>query len=361
MTNTRLEWKFKNQLINTIVATGGMVFGGAARDKYLHDSHATAFYSKGTVYKDVYCDPSVMPHLSGRFLTPNDIDAYINKESHAKLLTALKKVCPSINEVFKKDLHTYFPDTMVAAGRITHYRYSVQMMAISSPMLGCLIHEIGSVVGQRRGRDWLHILNEASSQSYIDLMVAVTGSVYKAIDPPFGPVDFACNSLLLDRLGFRLSRHYATAGNDPVNHTKSFMQVLGQIDNKQAVLANLRWYRVDKMEAKGWLIIGLYNEVERVKIEYSGHCIICHSNVPHDHFKLKCCDARYHPQCLHQAIVEGATSMKTRNECIMCSTALNKIQEDADRLEDYMADRGIPLRSTAEGDPVLPPLDDLYA
>lgn len=340
---TRMDWKFKNQLIKTIIANGGMVFGGTARDKYLHDAHATAFYDQGGMYRDMYADPEVMQHLSGRFVTPNDIDAYICKESHARLLIALKRICPGLNEVFKRDLHKYFQDTKVAAGRVTHYRYTISAMAINTSMLECLIKELEGVLGGIH-RSVRTVLYKASIHSHIDLMVATSAAVYRHVDPPFGPVDFACNSLLLDKSGFRLSRQFAVA-TDPYDLTKKFIDVLAQIEHKQAVLVTLKWHRVEKMRGSKWTIVGLYNEIQHVDSDsdsdseyskYSGHCIICHEGVHDDHFKLKCCDARYHPHCLYNAIVQGTTSMMSRRECIMCSAGTNNIKDDAVRLADYM-------------------------
>ena len=41
----KCEWKMKTAIIRTVVAAGGTVFGGAVRDYWLHDHHASQFYA----------------------------------------------------------------------------------------------------------------------------------------------------------------------------------------------------------------------------------------------------------------------------------------------------------------------------
>lgn len=351
---SRMDWQFKNKLIGAVIANGGMVFGGTARDKYLHDCHAHAFYNEDASIRDMYNLPVIMPELSGRFVTPNDIDAYICKTNHAKLINSLRRVCPSIHEIFHRDLRTYFPDTNIPVGQITHYRYKISMMAISPSMMGSLTRELSGTLTPMNRYSFLKVLEAACEASHIDLMVATFPSRYQYTDPPFGMLDFECNGLILDQTGFRLSRQLIRPGNDPYCHTKKFMNVLKQIESKQAVLVNLRWYRVSKMESYGWEIQGLYKEIEPITADYSGHCIICHSHVPHEHFKLKCCDARYHVSCLYQASVQGNMSMMAKNKCIMCSTPLKDIKSDVLRFTSYMTYKNYTL-------PLPPPTEDIYA
>jgi hypothetical protein len=52
--------------------------------------------------------------------------------------------------------------------------------------------------------------------------------------------------------------------------------------------------------------------------------------------KLKCCDARYHPRCLQNALDTGDHSMTARQACVMCSQHLPSIVTDSTNLAGYL-------------------------
>ena len=76
-------------------------------------------------------------------------------------------------------------------------------------------------------------------------------------------------------------------------------------------------YRIQNMINNNWLVED--NLVRSVRDKsYAGHCIICHGALEEVHFKLHCCDGRYHGKCLQDAMTVGEHAMRLKNQCIMC-------------------------------------------
>jgi hypothetical protein len=190
------------------------------------------------------------------------------------------------------------------------------------------------------------MLNEGKRKIYLDLMVYVK-DVDTMPDPPFGSLDFACNALILDKYGYRLSLYIKIA--DPVHRLKKMLEIMKDIEAKKTEVVNVKWYRMRKMLRKGWSISGVMQHIEQVREDdYSGYCLICHGSLNEldptvfdivPHMKLKCCDARYHPSCLSQAINDGDNSIAVRGKCPMCSKVLDHVRADGQTLAEYIDNR----------------------
>ena len=364
----RLRWKLKNKAINIIVNNGGMVFGGAVRDKYLHDVHATAFFEHvrtltsetldelGKTRAELYQDDSYMPELKGRFVSPNDIDAYIHIADQTKLLSAIKVEFPCCTKLFERDIKQYFPNLTVEPDTIMHHRYALRTMRTTemanwlSKFTRMVPYEIRTELKEfivklrTRTRDISYL---GRYPVYLDLMVYVKPYDSTMPDPPFGSLDFMCNALILDKSGFRLSKHIEMS--DPLARLKAMTGIMNEIEEKKATVVNIAWYRVRKMLRKGWKVAGIFHHIEQVEeSEYDGHCLICHGRLNEidpdvfdviPHMKLKCCDARYHPLCMLKAIDTGEHSMRVRTACAMCNQPLPDITSDGDNLAGYLDNR----------------------
>lgn len=342
-----------------------MIFGGAARDKFLHDIHSTKFYEHvhnlsrdeldlmGKTANELYQDPTYLPDLHGRFVCPADIDAYIHASEHEKLMEALGDKVPVIKKVFERDAKRYFPEMKIDYGAVTHYRYHLRMMQINE-VRGWL-HTLDKIIPielRQEHRNYVYnvrngimgVLNEGIRLIKLDLMVYTKAYDSTMPDPPFGDVDFRCNSLIWDNSGFRLSK--AIPLRDPVARFKTLEQVMSDIEEQRADVVSLKWYRVQKMMRRGWKVCGLFRNIQQIRdITYEGHCIICHGSLTEQddieatiipHMKLKCCDGRYHPSCLLQAITVGDHSMQMRGCCSHCSQPLIGITKDGDNLNGFI-------------------------
>ena len=368
MGRKRAKWKLTNKAIEIIIANGGQIFGGAVRDKYLHDIHARAFYDHvkgldpgadefhgGKSITELYQDKTFKSDLFGRFIVPKDIDAYIHISDQSTLINALRKVFPCITALFNRDIKQYFPSLEIEENTIMHFRYALRAMN-TTEIHQWLARLFSIVPGEIRNehRTFLHELSNVSMEMlregrraiYLDLMVNVrantSGSM--ALDPPFGNLDFFCNSLILDKHGYKLSTQVKIA--DPLCRFNKLCSIMKDIETKVAKVDNVVWYRVRKMMKRGWKVEGIFTHIEQIHDNaYDGHCLICHEtlneleSVVYDsipHMKLTCCDARYHPRCLLSALNTGEHSMTARQMCAMCSQPLHEIMKDSRNLAGYI-------------------------
>lgn len=343
--------------MNAIIYNGGIVFGGAVRDKYLHDAHATKFFqqAENTEEKTImqlYQDPTYLPEFSGRFIVPNDIDAYVHITDHQRVLDSLRRLVPKVTKLFERDIKDYFPETNVCTGTIMHHRYFLNPIVAMPSILNWITQDAmfsheQSYIGNQITRSLDSIIARARKPIVLDLLVHV-GAYNARPDPPFGVLDFECNALILDASGFRLSREFVGGGTGAYARQKTMERLMQDIEAKRARVTKLDWYRVRKMKKRGWKIYGVFEEIEEMyeSENYPGHCLICHDNLSKVdieadkratlHLKLKCCDARYHPRCLVKAYGEGTAAMVERERCMMCSKDLTHTSEDAELLTTFV-------------------------
>lgn len=344
----RVEWKIKNKVMQTIVDAGGIVFGGAVRDKCLHDMHADAFYEKcEDVLDDRYDDHNFMPELHGRWAIPVDIDATIHADKVDALMTAFAKSFGKVRKVFERDAKKYLPNIEVNDQQLRHMR--VQLMYCSNTNARAVYKAYDSNVPSAIRDEFPEIrlmmrdmLDRAKQMEpiVVDLLVSMTDAKTEPPEAPFGHIDFRCNALLMDKTGIRLSRMYR-AGLTATQRVRVLGEVLKEIEGGVAMAVGpTEWYRVCKMRAKGWKVKGCFSHVRVVKeTDYNGHCIICHDQMhegdyhPPFHMKLACCDARYHMGCMIDAIQKGEHAMERTMECIMCKKNVLAIGRDGVLLE----------------------------
>lgn len=345
----KLEWKLKNKIVQIIVENDGEVFGGTARDKYLHDTHANLTYRDITENSDnnalinfdeKYNDEEFRPDLFGRKVIMNDIDATIHVSKRDALIEKIKEEHPSIRKIFTRDPKEYFPTLSIERNQIDHERYLIDIVntpaffsLFNSTLMGRIKRDIPEL---EQAMNALFTSIRSIKYIWIDLMVIKTPSFLFDIEAPFGDPDFECNSLIMNKNGFRVSSYlfkkYSMASYDIVAKTNLLSKIMQDILKKDAVFIynyNYPWYRINKMKNKGWNIVGLFKNIETLNEEnYDGYCIICNDSIQSEMYKFKCCDARYHHQCMIEAFTTGTASILDSNKCIMCRNDLSHIERD---------------------------------
>jgi len=326
------QWKLNNKLINVIIENDGEIFGGAVRDKYLHDTHSFEFYNiinkliEENVQKTIdinalYNDKSFHPELFGRWVVPNDIDALIHIDKYDNLIEKIKeKMGGEMKKLYSRDLKIYFPNIKIEENQVRHERFHIT--PIDKKKIVSLLIDIRKLVPYEM-KDYLLNLNcfaktiQTMKPIILDLIVLLKDVKY---DPPFGNIDFECNSLIMDRDSIRLSSQFEKSQN-PSMITDFLTKILNDILQKKAVFIynnGYSWNRLCKMISKQWTIEGIFKDIEIVNEPFTGHCIICHEVFCNKMMKLKCCDSRYHPKCLLIAMESGTSSILSKSKCIMC-------------------------------------------
>ena len=338
----RVEWKMKKAMMVDIIANNGYIFGGAVRDWHLHEKGATAFYrahvGKGKTNAQVdalYNDEEYMPEFGHRMVVPVDIDACIPSAYLDGLLKSWKEKRFNVVRIFSHDPAEYIPGIELQPGEVEHMRFKVFMAPKIFTMFPTpLAQELDQmlVAFAKQVEDKI----QGSLKPFtIDLMV-VKGQL-QGLEAPFGNLDFECNGLIASKEGIKLSKHVC-GGFDPMHYNGERNRILDDIMGKKAVLARHCTHeeddrniqaRVKKMLQKGWTIVG-FKSVDYVcgssdgekaiaDEDELGHCIVCHDDIPkNNHYKMACCNGRFHLRCLVQAMTTGVSAMASTEECLMC-------------------------------------------
>lgn len=379
----RLMWKLKNMVIGFAVDKGATVFGGAARDKYLHDKHAIQFYREteeevakaidarmagadldaGAADLDAdirtkYDDTTFKPHLFGRWVVPNDVDLFIHESKLANLLKVLGTQF-TVKHRFTRDPVKYIPTIEAGADTLEHHCYDLLPIVPSAAIRSLTAHLPSYIVAAlREATDelWgkMKEIEGRTARIRMDVMVSKVPLEEAQPKPPFGPVDFLCNGLLLDANGFHLSGLLYYGLSSPLHRMERLEAIFRQIERREAVVHRCPpLHRIRKMMERGWTINSDDAFVHVVKVkgdapapadaQNQDKCIICHSEFEGDdaQYKLKCCNARYHARCLVNAAEIGPASMLATETCIMCKRILVDLEGDVTLLrsiDDTVAD-----------------------
>lgn len=346
----KYEWKIKKAVADTIIANGGSLFGGAVRDMYMHDTHADMYYEKHIIYTSnteeykVYEDVSYLPETYGRVTVPNDIDACISEKKFESLLDALNELKITLVKKFERDPSGYLRHCTIVSGQVKHYSYSIT--SLNCKEIHCAVRKtcIPECLKYMPGfqtflENMGKLLDEIPSIIFdLDLMVISEHESGTIVDAPFGNLDFECNGLIMDSNGIRLSKHIKPDIKNPIKRQGELARILDDVFYKKAVMCErATLQRTKKMYIKGWMIhtenIIVMNTSYLAELAESvsddgssstgGHCIICHEDCQNPHLKLKCCDARYHPNCLKECWVSGYHSIHRTKKCPMCRTKLS--------------------------------------
>lgn len=319
-------YKLRRQVENIILQHGGIIFGGHVRDVVLRDIHATEFYKlvgnadKQNMYNDATCHPE----WDGRLAVSNDIDCYMVSHAVEAFLESLADEHITVYKVFEHtDARNYLPNLDVPSGVLSHIRYNVTNISretvryvksivnesISTSARTLLTHHIDSFVSS---------LQEESIKAQpvvLDMFIAGCYNFHRMC-PPFGPVDFECNGLIMEKGGIMLAPSLYPQLS-VMARQKMMQRIIKDISQRKAVYVDdsfLPPWRIQKMLAKGWTVDMKYvvSHIEPA----ADVCIFCHDNIDTKHYKLPCCSAVYHKECLVNVL-----SSDFRSCCIQCKQA----------------------------------------
>jgi hypothetical protein len=301
----------------------------------------------------MYDDPSVLPHLFGRWAVPNDIDMFIHESKVDVLHTALVKGF-DVMKCFSRDPTQYIPDIDVNGDEVDHQRWRLRPIrpSMAAQMRDTLRDNVSFAMYTHLAKLMVPFLFQMALVDAPPIMMDIfvskvpLDSPLPQPRPPFGKVDFMCNGLELTGAGIQLSRGIvAPLIREPIRKHRMLNRILEQILRKEAVIndASTPLFRFTKMRAKGWAVKGAeYRVVVPMPLAANPEqCIICHDAFNdaapeadgHDHYKLTCCNARYHSACLVRAAEAGQTAMIDTRECIHCKKYQLDITPDIDLLK----------------------------
>ena len=330
----RCEARFLLRFVNDIIDAGAVLFGGAPRDLILAKHHESQYFAAGGTDEDFDDTTTHLPEWSDRGLIPNDIDAYIYDDDFALLeLNWSRLHMQKVSRVVvQSSTYLNMPDSA------THYKYVLSIANReyfnSNLMLAGFHPDLRALVSDcvhRFTADMKVRMAGCRSQVRLDLLVIPRGT------PLLLCHDFNVNGLCMDGRGVWLSPGLAK-GLAPLDTHLALQDVLTDVRAKRAKY--LGWedvtnFRLRKLLEKGWTVpLSLVQAVEG-GAPYEGHCIVCHerfvknketetveqpSAVEAKHYKLRCCDARYHASCLMDA---AFAKMCASGHCLLCSRTLN--------------------------------------
>lgn len=345
------EWKIKQAIANIILEIGGVIFGGFVRDTLLHDHCAKKYYDKvkddgfsASVQNICYNDETVYPETKDRRLIPNDIDCYLeNAEMVAQFESTLSRHKYSYHRIFvRQNASEYIPRLNVPDNSLIHIRYKIYCFDhvakynLKSTILSALPLEFRTLCNEHIN-ECINRLYEASSDvNYVTIDALVKKNPDLQVEAPFGNIDFECNALILTKDGIRLSNQLMISHGIVEATARAFKlaQIIQDISQKRAVVARnehpMDSFRFQKMKKKGWDIITNLELIQEIPYppptKYEKDiCIICHDNFEGKFYKLKCCSAKYHKDCLLQTINNGTSAMALTMCCIVCKRRTHNI------------------------------------
>lgn len=316
-----------------ILKNDGMIFGGFVRDSIIHDHFATEFYDSIEFLEDYlearakYSDPSFIPHTKDRMLIPTDIDCIMTRSQRDLVLKAFKRKQLKWKQLFVRSPSEYFhgfdgPSDM----EHVRYRVKVDFSRLRETLQRLPISvDVHSIVTP---------LEEENVEIIIDMLLT-----NEMPDDPFCTrIDFECNALFMTKHAISVSSRLVEA-KDIYKRNKMTQSIITDIIQRRAVLRRnsvmslTDLIRANKMFGKGWQITNLkFQTVKDDTIDEM--CIICHCNVTPNHFKMTCCNSRFHAKCLRELINSQLNSEDFNNDsCPMCRGYASFTRSDAELVD----------------------------
>lgn len=338
----KMSWLMTVDVMQGILSHRGCLFGNSVRDIYLHDSHAIDFYAdpeiqvNNTDINTLYKDKTVLPEFDGRWAIPSNIEAMIHisqKRSFIKFLAGKFTI-----EYISED------NLVLKEGELKHYQ--IKLFAFSIPALKTQIYKslAGSIYDMTAAinkltNDYLNnLMNLSKSLPSItlDMYVSNVPLEKKQPEPPFNTnIEVLSNALIYDESGIRFTKQLITHFDSIARQQRKLDKTLKNILNYVAI-ANGQLTANNKLKElvnNGWAISYDYVHFHIVREKYDGHCIICHDQFESTkhHYKMTCCDARFHEDCLQQAYASDKNT-----ECILCKKYMYYMPHDKARLDSVI-------------------------
>ncbi len=337
---SRKKYKLSKKLIEIIQNSNGYIFGGAVRDMILHNYNAEEFYLKiskdfledlnktdlSEIEKDnkvsewdlndkqlKYNNPEIYPEYIDRFLYPNDIDCFMSLESKKIFLMMLRIHRLRFKEITKEEPLKIYMEHISDL----HRRLKIQKFQVTLDLEDLFISVMNFNVKE---------------MPIINIDIITQDNSIKDLYPPFGAVDFECNSLLLTPTNnYMLSPHLFLDINTAKHKLYKIQEIIKDIENKTAkVVEQVPLYRVDKMKKNGWKIIAKFKEksyiLELKDSEEEEICPLCCDKFKKGEYYLKrsCCKSSiYHQDCFRDLI-----DLNIRKCCPLCLDDFDKSEID---------------------------------
>ena len=290
------------ELAEMAVNCGGTIFGGYVRDFIRHEECSKEFFKHNKL--EDFSNSDVSPETIDRLLLPSDLDIHFeNNMDYRKFRADMRAAfyLPAVKGI--SNMYTDGP-------RVHHIKVDAVLHIDPGRVMRGL--KIRSVMAKEIIKP--AILERISSMSIettpISMDILITSD-----KPPFSKLDFRCNGLVLNKDGISLCDDLKN-GLGPLGVHRTLMNVFDDIKNKRAVVENLKSTRWDKMEAKGWDLVGA--SVEKVK-KVGEECLICLQDIdPDGVHKLQCCNAYYHFDCLSRQITYPTRGIVDSGKCTHC-------------------------------------------
>lgn len=287
-----MKWKLMNQAKAVVLNHDGIVFGGFVRDALLHDQAAKRFYAackaRGLSTQQYYTDRAFLSEAADRLTVPKDIDCLVTLSQYTDINEALEDKGFRTEVKQRQSIRHYFPcrsgERPEFHKLVDHIRVKV---SLNTP--ACIAHHLAAC---SFSMDFFCTLDDA---------------------PPHRIVlneelDFECNGLLLTKMGLQLSpaalRCYPDVDcRDPIAVLNKLHEVVQNVLQKKTTCFDVFVpdVRLKKLLNQGWTLEG-DSFTTLGNVPYEGHCLVCHDPIEDRSVKLRCCDARYHFGCLHQAL-----------------------------------------------------------
>lgn len=323
--DSKNTWNVMKVLKQCIIDNNGIIFGGFVRDSIIHDHFSSAYYEKNAELsisdeeaQQLYANMLYMPETLGRLVIPHDIDCFMVENDYNMFINGLKDNRLTCKAVFDRTASEYINGfEKVGDDSLRHRRITVQVD------VNHVLKELYALPIKFDRQPFEQQLFQVMPPP---IVVDVITSKHVRHDPYLTDVDFECNSLYITRHGLSICPTLSK-GLSEYDKWIEINRIISDIISKVAIYMHPNGTnqsiakRVDNLIERGWTIDDYLKSITSVSDgSYEGHCIICHESVPGVHFKLTCCDARYHGHCLKRVLELEHSPFK--QECIMCKAPL---------------------------------------
>ena len=283
------KWKMVKRIISMCHDYNGIIFGGAARDSYIHDYDARKFCQKYDI--ETYNDVEIT-EFSGRFVVPNDVDCVMLARDSGRLIKKIQRHY-HVRATLDVDAH-YMSGLEMPSGLYRFHRYSIVDLQDEPLVL------------------------------QLDMVVQLEG---EEVVCPFKNYDMDVNALWwtrqeliihsnqLDCVG-RLNDIYGMPTS--LRNSIIYATVFENIRLKKATCtSHCSSRRILKMKQKGWEVNYKYETIRISNAPYDGVCVVCQDTIEGDHSTFECKCAHICMMCLrkhHTSILR----------CTICKTELNQ-------------------------------------
>ncbi len=308
-------YKMFNEIAETAIEHEGTVFGGYVRDLIRHDKAAKMFYESLNKKED-YDDPVVSPETRDRLLVPRDIDVHF---------TSFKPYREFRHALRTKYFHSHviqIENVYTTVSSVNH----IKMRVTPDLQIGRIIKSLpGIKSGTAHEVIFPELIkclkNMSTSTDYVDVDILISPN----LNPPFSNLDFECNGLVMNTHGISLCEELKR-NLKPIGIHRMRESVIKNIEDKKAVLVNLKAARWDKMCDKNWDIVG--GNIEKINKE-GEVCALCLDDISiYGLYKFRCCNASYHCHCLTKIISVGQTAVADTNKCTHCRQSIYLTPEE---------------------------------